>query len=379
MGSLLSEEGIQKIVYEKLGWQVLNIERNKGKIFVVLKDEEGYMYGKIFLQVIQRSQRPLKHKASNIYTLYNINHWCELNNLDIKLIDNQIYKSNDRKLRWKCLDCNKMFERNWNNIQSGQTSCTHCGDGISYPEKFGRNMFEQLNINYISKYTFPFAKTFEYDFVFNNKVIEFHGRQHYERGFEYCGGRTLEEEQENDRLKKELAEANGFKYIEIDARESEMEWIKNSILNSELAKIFDLSQIDWLKCHEMACKSLVKEVCELWNSGIKNSNKISKIVRLERNAVIRYLKQGVQLNWCDYNPEMAIKENGIRSSKNSMKPIIQIDKKENFIKMYDSLMEAQKETGVHNACISACCHGAQKTAGGFKWMFKTDYEKLSAS
>ena len=49
------------------------------------------------------------------------------------------------------------------------------------------------------------------------------------------GGRTLEEEQENDELKKSLAIKNGIKdYLVIDCRESEMEFIKSNILKSQL-------------------------------------------------------------------------------------------------------------------------------------------------
>ena len=43
-------------------------------------------------------------------------------------------------------------------------------------------------------------------------IIEVHGSQHYGQGFEKVGGRTLEEEQINDRLKEDLAKQNGIKH-----------------------------------------------------------------------------------------------------------------------------------------------------------------------
>ena len=40
-----------------------------------------------------------------------------------------------------------------------------------------------------------------------------------------------------------------------------------------------------------------------------------------------------------------------------------------FIKQYNSLSEAEKETGCKKGNISACCLGKCKTCGGFKWKY----------
>lgn len=36
---------------------------------------------------------------------------------------------------------------------------------------------------------------------------------------------------------------------------------------------------------------------------------------------------------------------------------------------YSSLKEAEEKTGINRHCISNCCYGKQKTAGGFSWRF----------
>ena len=163
----------------------------------------------------------------------------------------------------------------------GGLSC-FCNDGISYVEKFMYNALKQLDIKFstqLSKTVFKWCDKYRYDFYFeyNNKqyICEINGLQHYEESFKNVKSnrnrRTLKEEQKNDKLKKELALKNDIKednYIVIDCRYSELEWIKEHILNSNLAKIFDLSNIDWLKCHEFACCTRVKEACDLWESGI---------------------------------------------------------------------------------------------------------------
>ena len=40
-----------------------------------------------------------------------------------------------------------------------------------------------------------------------------------------------------------------------------------------------------------------------------------------------------------------------------------------FVREYESLLEAEKETGVFNGHISKACRGVQKTAGGYIWKY----------
>lgn len=57
----------------------------------------------------------------------------------------------------------------------------------------------------------------------------------------------------------------------------------------------------------------------------------------------------------------------------SSKPILQIEKTdESIIKEWPSHRDAYRELGICYKGISACCRNLQKSAGGFKWKFKTD-------
>lgn len=49
-----------------------------------------------------------------------------------------------------------------------------------------------------------------------------------------------------------------------------------------------------------------------------------------------------------------------------------------LIKEWNSAILAERELGIKRAAISACCRKVKhrKTAGGFEWMFKEDYEKM---
>lgn len=49
-----------------------------------------------------------------------------------------------------------------------------------------------------------------------------------------------------------------------------------------------------------------------------------------------------------------------------------MDIKVNFIKEWDSISSASKETGTERSDITGCCNGRLKTSGGFIWKHKDD-------
>ena len=180
-----------------------------------------------------------------------------------------------------------------------------CSDSISYGEKFVYGLLKQLNIDFIiqlSNTTFKWCDNKKYDFYIplNNTIIEVNGIQHYK---ENNRGLSLEEEIKNDIFKKELALNNGISnYIVIDCRKSDFEWLYNSILNSELMNLFNLNDIDWIKCEEFARNSnFIKSICDY-----KNNNKDSSILEISRlfgfskSAIRNWLKIGTKLGWCEY-------------------------------------------------------------------------------
>ena len=145
--------------------------------------------------------------------------------------------------------------------------------------------------------------------IYNDRriIIEVHGAQHFRGGCEYCGGRTLQDEQKNDLFKYCLAMSNGFTddtYIVLDCRESKRDFIKQSIMNSALPSIFNFSEddIDWNKCEEHACSNLVKTACDLWNNGIHNASEIARLMNKSRCTTSIYLRKGHDIGWIEYEP-----------------------------------------------------------------------------
>jgi DNA-directed RNA polymerase subunit RPC12/RpoP len=289
------------------------------------------------------------------------------------------------KVDFICPDCGNLIKnKTIFKINKRGLSCPKCS------EKFVFNILQQLKIDFVYQLTsknFKWCDKYKYDFYFkiNNKeyIIETNGIGHYEKGFDTCGGKTLKEEKENDKLKKELAINNGIleeNYIIIDCRYSTLDWIKEHALSSKLNELFDLSKVIWLECHKYACSGLVKKVCELWESGIHSTIKIREILKLTRTTIRKYLKQGAKNNWCDYNPKEELIKSGKNQSKKNVKEVICLNNNEKF----NSLKEASAYYNINRDNISECCRGKRKycrkdhvTKERLYWMYYEDYLKLN--
>lgn len=56
-------------------------------------------------------------------------------------------------------------------------------------------------------------------------------------------------------------------------------------------------------------------------------------------------------------------------------PIAQYSKDGVFIRFFNGSSFAQEELGIHKCHINACCNNKRKTAGGFRWIFASEYVK----
>ena len=64
-----------------------------------------------------------------------------------------------------------------------------------------------------------------------------------------------------------------------------------------------------------ACSSRVKEACDLWIIYSTNTKLIGNKMKLSRPTVIKYLKQGTELGWCNYDARKNMSENGRNNFK----------------------------------------------------------------
>lgn len=54
-------------------------------------------------------------------------------------------------------------------------------------------------------------------------------------------------------------------------------------------------------------------------------------------------------------------------------PIVQLNKDEHLVRIWESSMEAEKTGGFGNSNINHCLKGRQKTYKGYKWMYLSEY------
>lgn len=266
------------------------------------------------------------------------------------------YGSNKR-VDFKCPDCGCIIrELSINDVVRNGLRCLNCSDGISYPEKFICNMLQQLGVSFVHDRTMCWSIGKRYDFYIRDMslIIEANGLQHYKDSFTAYGGRTAKEEQDNDLLKRKLAMDNGIQhYVEINCSYSNLEFIKKSIINSELKDLFDLTNVDWNQCHVHGMRSIDMKCVDMWNDGIRNTRVISEKTGLHICTVIEKLKKARDAGLCDYETDMY---------KN--KPLMCIETQKIYKKIEDV-----KQDGYYPQIISRCCRGIRDDAYGLHWKF----------
>ena len=187
-------------------------------------------------------------------------------------------------------------------IRDHGVKCQKCTDGFSYPNKFGLALLKQLPVkNLQTEFSDEWTNNKRYDFSFEygniHYLLEMDGEMHYNM----CFNQDLNEIKKNDKIKDELALVNNCKLIRINCMESDFQYIKSSILESELNNIFDLSLIDWGKIKKDCLKNKIIEINDYYN---QNKNKtvaeIAAVFNLSYATVSKYLKICAEMNLNDY-------------------------------------------------------------------------------
>ena len=207
--------------------------------------------------------------------------------------------------------------------------------------------------------------SYRYDFygVVNGKtwICEIQGKQHTEKSFHTLGGRTLEEEIENDRLKKEYALSQGIDYyIEIYSKESGFNQLKDAIINSEISKLYCLDNVDWVDCYRKSLMSDVIKVTDLWNQGNKVME-ICNITGLGKGTVRKHLTKANEIGLCNYDHTVS----------NHIK-VLCVETGE----IFNCLRDAEIKYNIKRGYLSSYLKGMKRPVGNKIWKY---YEESIAS
>ena len=256
-------------------------------------------------------------------------------------------------------------------------TCKCCSDGISYPNKLMFNILTQLELDFIPEYSPEWVGRKFYDFYVPSMklIIEMDGGFHNKDN--KMSGQTKEESKHIDGEKDSLARDNGDKVIRINCEKSELEFIKQSILDNKLDELFDLSIIIWNKCEEFALSNRVKEACDLWNSGIHNAKEIAKTMKLDRTTITPYLKRGQLLGWCEYDAKEEMAKSGRRNGGVNKKPIICVENGKTFESANDCARRSKEVFGtkLYSPNIGSVCRGERPHHKGYTFKYINEIEQ----
>ena len=209
----------------------------------------------------------------------------------------------------------------------------HCdvySDGISLPNKWIRNVLFYNHINFISEYHPPyFPKRWTVDVFIpsENIIIEMDG--------DY-GNHNSERDGYRDKLSIENANS---KIIRFDLSDGKYRTDKNILVNMTiklLGDILDIKNTNWNYVWELSQKSLVKEVCDYYEKHKCSTLGLALFFQLNVCTIIKYLKLGNDLGFCNYNVED-------QKRKNS-KSIQVYDIKDNSIKVFKSSSDLERQS-----------------------------------
>ena len=276
----------------------------------------------------------------------------------------------NKKLYFKCPECGKIKTKKMiiGNLSKRGFSCEFCGDKISKPNKFIREVAIQLlELKEIDKFRLEYspewAKPYRYDcYILKDKqniLLELDGIQHKKDKGIYSLGVS-----ERDKIKNQLAKKNNYILVRIDCENTDFGNLKNQLLRSEIVDFIKFDKIDWESIKINMQKNLTKEICDEYNKyDYISTTTLAKKFHICKETAAKSLKIGKELNWCDYNAKIDFaKEKRFRLGKK----INIYNLNNDLIQCFDTKKEAKewikKQEGSCSICyINDCLSGKRSS------------------
>ncbi len=207
----------------------------------------------------------------------------------------------NQRISMKCPFCGNVKENvTISSLYRQGFSCNICSHTISIGERILYSLLTQLCVDFKKEYVCNISGiNFRYDFYLPDfkTIIEVHGEQHYKDS-----SRIFKRNQfKVDEIKETYALRNGINYyIIIDAKQSSFDYIKKSILESELKDVINLSVLDWNEIHiNLFTKNHVKDICEYWeNNPNADYIELENVFHFSESTLRKYVKLGMSIGWC---------------------------------------------------------------------------------
>ena len=223
----------------------------------------------------------------------------------------KISRGSHREVEWICPTCGFPKKSTPKQVAMYGLACSRCSDGISYPNRLIVALLEQLKIStFYPEWSPEWIGRCRYDvyFIYDNQeyIVEMDG------GLGHGGIDIVTQGQdtqglERDILKDEQASLHNIEVIRIDCRyeqkdmHNRFKYIQESILNSRLNQLLDLTSVDWEQCNKEATKSLHMIAAQQYDLG-KGIREISEELHVHYSTVYSWLKRMSQEGLCSYQP-----------------------------------------------------------------------------
>jgi hypothetical protein len=272
-----------------------------------------------------------------------------------------------------CPECNRTRKIKMKicTIKKYQSIACICSDGVKYPNKFAFKMLKQLNIKFINEFNPDWIKPKAYDFYFEldgkQYILEMDGGWHFNDN--NMSGQTIEKSKKIDNYKDEQARLHGVEVIRIacnygDNLNNRFEYIKQNTLNSKLCELFNLSIINFNECNKYALSNLIKIACEYKRDNPElTTGDIGRIMGYSTKTIREWLKQGTEVEWCNYDTKKEserARSIGTKTSRElSSNPIICVTTGHIFLSCAECERTSLKILGIRlsSGLISAVCNG----------------------
>lgn len=217
--------------------------------------------------------------------------------------------------------------------------------------------------------------------------IEYQGLQHYEAVDVFGGVEGLQNAKRRDEIKREKCKENGVKLVEWNYKTGITDINFIEILNDLHIEVPQKKQAEFVFEKEdskmevekwaiyqyalngefIAEFSNISEAAE--KSGIREFN-IQRACRGFRSTAGGYQWKRVELP-CTHNGIEPIVE---KKASGEARKIIQFSLDGTYIRLYESISAAVRQTGINSKSIRDAANGKQKQAGGYKWEYDmTDF------